>query len=90
MLQLEFAAVELLAAILANISIARQDVSPRKRLQSRRQAAVLMEPDHARQLQSNMNEPIMRLFDDGDLLQEQHDGAPRPCDIHGLIAGIQH
>jgi hypothetical protein len=90
MLQFQFVTAELLPAILASMPIAHQDVLSRKRLQSRGQTTVLMESDHAWQLQPDMYEPVMRFFDDSDLLQEQHDGAPRPRNIHGLIARIQH
>ena len=37
-----------------------------------------------------MHIPIVCLFDDGNTLDEQHEGTASPGNVHGLIARIEH
>jgi hypothetical protein len=90
MLELQFAAQELLAAILANVSVANEDVVSRKRLDPQRQTPILAKANDTRQLDADMHKPIVCLFDDGYTLDEQHEGAASPRNVHGLIARIEH
>lgn len=90
MLQFQFAAQKLLAAILASVSVADEDVLPRQRLDPQRQAPILAKANDTRQLQADMHIPIMCLFDDGNALDEQHEGTASPGNVHGLIARIEH
>src|ERR1700739_260495 len=61
MLQLQFAARELLAAILANVPVTDEDVLPRKRLDPQRQTPILAKTNDTRQLQADMHIPIVCL-----------------------------
>ena len=56
----------------------------------RRQTPILAKANDTRQLQSDMHKPIVCLFDDGDTLDEQHEGTASPSNVHGLIARIEH
>ena len=78
MLQFQFAAQELLAAILANVPVADEDVLPRQRLDPQRQAPILAKANDTRQLQADMHIPIVCLLDDGNTLDEQHEGDGEP------------
>jgi hypothetical protein len=90
MLQFQFAAQKLVAAILASVSVADEDVLPRQRLDPQRQAPILAKANDTRQLQADVHIPIVCLFDDGNTLDEQHEGAASPRNVHGLIARIEH
>ena len=90
MLQFQFAAQELLAAILANVSVPKEDVLPRECLDPRRQTPILAKANDTRQLQPDMHIPIVRLFGDSNTLDEQHEGAACPRNVHRLIARIEH
>jgi hypothetical protein len=90
MLQFQFAAQELLAAILANVSVTDEDVLPRKRLDPQRQTPILAKTNDTRQLQADMHVPIVCLFDHGNTLDEQHERTASARNVHGLIARIEH
>jgi len=90
MLQFQVGAQELLAAILANVSIANEDVLPRKRLDPQRQTPILAKANDTRQLQPDVHIPIARLFGDGNTLDEQHEGTACARNVHGLIACIEY
>src|SRR5580658_3664221 len=89
-LQFQFAAKELLAAVLAKVSVANKDVLPRQRLDPRRQTPILTQANDARQLHANVNKPVVSLLNYGDALDKQHESATRPSDVHGFVARIEH
>jgi hypothetical protein len=90
MLQFQFAAQKLLAAILASVSVAHEDVFPRQRLDPQRQAPILPKANDTRQLKADMHIPIVCLFDDGNTLNKQRKGTASPGNVYGLIARIEH
>ena len=90
MLKFQFAAHELRAAVLANVSVANEDVLPRERLDPQRQTPILAKTNDTGQLQADMHISIVCLFSDSNTLDEQHEGTASPRNVHGLIARIEH
>jgi hypothetical protein len=90
MLQFQFAAQELLAAILASVPVANENVPPRERLHPQRQTPILAKANDTRQLHSHVHKPIVSLLDDRDAFNEQHEGTASPRNVHRLIARIEH
>ncbi len=89
----QFSRIESSQAILARITIAHQNILPRKRPRLMRNAAILQQPDHTRHphgLPCGMDMRVAVLLRRCDAFQYQHQRAPRRAYVDRLVAGIQY
>ena len=81
------------AAILAGIAVAQQDILPREGASLVGDAAVLQQPDHRGHGDAtalSVEHKAVLLLGARNAFEHQHQGAPRAAYINRLIGGVEH
>ena len=89
----ELAGRQRIAAVLAGVAVAQQDVLAREGAGLVRNAPVLKQPDHRRHgdvAALRVQHQAVLFFSARNAFQHQHQRAPRAANIDGLIRRIQH
>jgi len=89
----KFPSCENLAAILAGVAIAQQDVLARESAGLVRNATIFEQPDDRRNIDGDAGSVkvmAVGLFHHGDSLEHQYDGAACRAHVDGLIGSVQY